>query len=213
MNLRHMSSRSFFTAILALFCAPIFAQSADGRAADPAAMPSASESTVGSDYIIGPGDVIRVFVWRQPELSTTVPVRPDGKVSTPLVDDMVAVGKTPSQLARDMERVLSEFVRSPQVNVIVSQPVSTLSQIKVIGQVMKPQALPFHEGMTALDALLAAGGLAEFAAGNRAKIVRMEGGKQREIRIKLDALVNKGDMRQNVQLRPGDVLVVPESRF
>src|SRR5690606_18393397 len=105
------------------------------------------------------------------------------------------------------------FVRSPQVNVIVSQPVSTLSQIKVIGQVMKPQALPFHEGMTALDALLAAGGLAEFAAGNRAKIVRMEGGKQREIRIKLDALVNKGDMRQNVQLRPGDVLVVPESRF
>jgi polysaccharide export outer membrane protein len=134
-------------------------------------------------------------------------------VSTPLVEDIVAVGKTPSQLAREMEKVLSEYVRSPQVNVIVSQPVSTYSQVKIIGQVAKPQALPFREGITALDAVLAVGGLAPFAAGNRAKIVRTENGKQRELHIKLDDIINRGDMKQNVLLQPGDVLVVPESRF
>lgn len=181
-------------------------------AAEPVAQPPAPVAP-DSTYVIGPGDVLQVFVWRQPELTVSVPVRPDGKVSTPLVEDMVAVGKTPSQLAREMEKVLSEYVRSPQVNVIVSTPVSTLSQVKIIGQVAKPQALPFREGITALDAVLAVGGLAPFAAGNRAKIVRTEKGKQREIKLKLDDLVNKGDMRQNVVLQAGDVLVVPESRF
>jgi polysaccharide biosynthesis/export protein len=175
----------------------------------PAAPPAASDTT----YVIGPGDVLQVFVWRQPDLSVSVPVRPDGKVSTPLVEDIVAVGKTPSQLAREMEKVLSEYVRSPQVNVIVSQPVSTLSQVKIIGQVVKSQSMPYREGITALDVVLAAGGLAPFAAGNRAKVVRTENGKQREIKLKLDDLVNKGDMKQNIPLRPGDVLVVPESRF
>jgi polysaccharide biosynthesis/export protein len=185
-------------------------------AADAPAEPAAQAPppvVVDSTYVIGPGDVLQVFVWRQPELTVSVPVRPDGKVSTPLVEDMVAVGKTPSQLAREMEKVLSEYVRSPQVNVIVSTPVSTNSQVKIIGQVAKPQALPFREGITALDAVLAVGGLAPFAAGNRAKIVRTENGKQREIRLKLDDLVNKGDMRQNVILQAGDVLVVPEARF
>lgn len=197
-------------------------------AADPAAKPAPADTPpvaapavpgttpaagVDSSYIIGPGDVLQVFVWRQPDLSVSVPVRPDGKVSTPLVEDIVAVGKTPSQLAREIERVLSEYVRSPQVNVIVSQPVSTFSQVKVIGQVAKAQALPYREGITALDAVLAVGGLAPFAAGNRAKIVRTENGKPKEIKIKLDDLVNKGDMSQNLALKPGDVLVVPESRF
>jgi polysaccharide export outer membrane protein len=175
----------------------------------PEPPPPANDST----YVIGPGDVLQVFVWRQPELSVSVPVRPDGKVSTPLVEDIVAVGKTPSQLAREMEKVLAEYVRSPQVNVIVSTPASTLSQVKIIGQVAKPQAVPYRQGITALDVVLAVGGLAQFAAGNRAKVVRTENGKQREIRLKLDDLVNKGDMRQNILLQPGDVLVVPESRF
>jgi polysaccharide export outer membrane protein len=175
--------------------------------------PPEAASKVDATYIIGPGDILQIFVWRQPELSVSVPVRPDGKVSTPLVEDIVAVGKTPSQLAREMEKVLSEYVRSPQVNVIVSQPVSTYSQVKIIGQVAKPQALPFREGITALDAVLAVGGLAPFAAGNRAKIVRTENGKQRELHIKLDDIINRGDMKQNVLLQPGDVLVVPESRF
>jgi polysaccharide biosynthesis/export protein len=187
--------------------------SAPAAPATPAVLPALPESKVDSTYIIGPGDTLQIFVWRQPELSVSVPVRPDGKVSTPLVEDIIAVGKTPSQLAREMEKVLSEYVRSPQVNVIVSQPVSTYSQVKIIGQVSKPQALPFREGITALDAVLAVGGLAPFAAGNRAKVVRTEKGKQREIKIRLDDIINKGDMKQNILLQPGDVLVVPESRF
>jgi polysaccharide export outer membrane protein len=172
------------------------------------APPSASPA-----YIIGPGDTLQVFVWRNPELSSTVPVRPDGKISTPLVEDMVAVGKTSSRLARDIETVLAQYVKSPQVNVIVTQPVSAFSQIKVIGQVVKPTSLPYREGMTVLDAILQVGGLAPYAAGNRAKIVRMQGGKETEIKIKLEALVNGGDMKQNLPLAPGDVLVVPETRF
>jgi polysaccharide export outer membrane protein len=142
-----------------------------------------------------------------------VPVRPDGKVSTPLVEDMVAVGKNPSQLARDIEKVLGEYVRSPQVNVIVTQPASAFSQVKVIGQVVRPQSVAYREGMTVLDAVLAVGGLAQFAAGNRARVIRTEDGKQKEIKLRLDALVNKGDMKQNIALKPGDVLIVPETRF
>src|SRR5579871_3447985 len=109
-----------------------------------------------AEYLIGPGDALQVFVWRNPELTVTVPVRPDGKISTPLVEDMVAVGKTPSQLARDIEKILSEYVRSPRVNIIVTQPASAFSQVKVIGQVLHPAAVPFREGMTVLDAALAA---------------------------------------------------------
>lgn len=179
-------------------------------AQQPADAPPAGAS---DQYLIGPGDTLQIFVWRNPELSTTVPVRPDGKISTPLVENMIAVGKTPSQLARDMEAVLGEYVRSPKVNVIVTVPVSAFSQVKVVGQVKLPQALPYREGMTVLDVVLAVGGLAEFAAGNRAKIVRSEGGKTREIRVRLGDLLNKGDIAQNVLVRPGDVLVVPQSVF
>jgi polysaccharide export outer membrane protein len=143
----------------------------------------------------------------------TVPVRPDGKISTPLVQDMIAVGKTPTALARDIEKVLSEYVRSPQVNIIVSTPISTFSQVKVIGQVAKPQAIPYREGMTLLDLVLQAGGVAQFAAANRTKIIRMEDGKQKEIKVKLGDLLQKGDLEQNLPVRPGDVVVVPETRF
>lgn len=183
--------------------------------ADPAAtqpMPAA-QSVDPNQYVIGPGDTLQVFVWRNPDLTATVPVRPDGKISTPLVEDMVAVGKTPSQLARDVEKVLSEYVRSPTVNIIVNQPMGAYSQIQIIGQVAKPGSLPYRAGMKVLDAVLSVGGLTQFASGNRAKIERMEGGHRREIRIKLESLVNKGDMSQNLPLQPGDVLVVPESIF
>ncbi len=185
----------------------------------PTAQPTAPvvapvESKVGPNYIVGPGDSLQIFVWRNPELTTTVPVRPDGKITTPLVQDMVAVGKTPSQLAKDIEVVLAEYIRSPQVNVIVANPVSAFSQVKVIGHVTNPQSLPYREGMHVLDAVLASGGLAQFAAGNRAKIVRkLSDGKQTELRVRIADLLNKGDMRQNLELRPGDVLVIPESRF
>jgi polysaccharide biosynthesis/export protein len=170
-------------------------------------------SAVSPDYLIGPGDTLQVFVWQNPELTVTVPVRPDGKISTPLDEDMRAVGKTPSQLARDIEKVLAEYVRSPHVNVIVTQPASAFSQVKVIGQVLHPAAVPYREGMTVLDAVLAVGGLAPYASGNRAHVVRTVNGKEIEIKVRLQALVDKGDMSQNIPLRPGDVLVVPESFF
>jgi polysaccharide export outer membrane protein len=176
-------------------------------------MPPMASSAVAPDYRIGPGDTLQIFVWRNPELTQSVPVRPDGKISTPLVEDMVAVGKTPSQLARDVERVLGEYIRSPQVNVIVTNPVSAFSQVKVIGQVTNPQSLPYREGMRVLDAILAAGGLTEFAAGNRGKIVRKVDGKDTEIKIKVEDLVNKGAMKHNLELKPGDVIVVPQSFF
>lgn len=202
----------FCGVLLALMgCATVLA--AEPAPAAPDVPPTAPAEDTSAHYIIGPGDTLQVFVWRNPELSTTVPVRPDGKISTPLVEDMVAVGKTPSALARDVEKVLAEYVRSPQVNIIVTQPVSTFSQVKVIGQVVRPQALAYREGMTALDAVLAVGGLAPFASGNRAKVIRTENGKQREIKVKLDNVVNKGEMATNVLLKAGDVLVVPESVF
>ena len=180
--------------------------------APPAPVPEAGTAVVSPQYVIGPGDTVQVFVWRNPELSVTVPVRPDGKISTPLVEDMVAVGKTSSELAREIEKVLAEYVRTPQVNIIVTNPVSTFSQVKVIGQVTTPSAVPYREGLTALDAVLAVGGLTEFAAGNRAKIMRKnEAGKTVEIKVKLESLVRKGKMTENVDLKPGDVIIVPES--
>jgi polysaccharide biosynthesis/export protein len=173
----------------------------------------AAAKAAGNDYIIGPGDVLEVFVWRNPELSVTVPVRPDGKISTPLVENMVAIGKTPPQLARDMEVVIAEYVRSPKVNIIVTTAASAFSLVKVVGQVAHPQALPYREGMTVLDAILAVGGLGQFASGNRARIVRVEHGQQTTIHVKVADLVNSGDVRENMALKPGDVLVVPQSIF
>src|SRR5580698_8843678 len=178
----------------------------------PVAAPPAGAVT-NPDYLIGPGDRLQVYVWQNQDLSVTVPVRQDGKVSTPLVEDMQAAGKTASTLARDVEKVLSEYVRSPKVNVFVLEAVSAFSQVKVTGQVKTPQALPYHEGMTVLDAILAAGGLTDFAAGNRARVVRTVEGKQQEIKVRLDKLLNSGDMSQNVALRPGDVILIPQSRF
>jgi len=167
------------------------------------------------DYVIGPGDTLQVFVWRNPELSTSVPVRPDGKISTPLVEDMVAVGKSPAVLARDVEKVLAEYVRSPTVNVIVVTAASALSQVKVFGEVKVPQSVPYRDGLRVLDVVLVAGGVTDFAAPNRAKIVRAATNNQKpkEERVRLGDLMQKGDMSQNLLLKPGDVLVVPQARF
>jgi polysaccharide biosynthesis/export protein len=172
-----------------------------------------ADAPLKSEYVIGPGDTLQVFVWRNPELSVSVPVRPDGKVSTPLVDDMVAVGKTSTQLARDIENVLTEFIRTPQVTVLISNAMSTYSQVQVIGQVKTPQALPYRDGMRLLDVILAVGGLNEFAAANRTKLIRRVGDKEVETRVKLGNLMNSGDMSQNVELLPGDVVIVPQSMF
>jgi polysaccharide export outer membrane protein len=214
---------AFVTAFPLVACAQVPAPAA--KAATPAA-PAAStaaeappaatgpSSENGSNYVIGPGDVIQVFVWRNPELSVSVPVRPDGKISTPLVEDMIAVGKTPSQLARDVEKVLAEYVRQPQVNIIVSNAQSAFNQVKVIGQVRNPSSLPYREGMTAMDAVLAVGGLTEFASGNRARLMRKDAaGNEKPTRLKLDDLMKKGRAADNPPLKPGDLIVVPEAMF
>jgi len=208
LSLKRLKTLRFFWAPI-VFCGASAVAVADA----PPPNPAVTAAPVSADYRIGPGDSLQVFVWRNPDLTVTVPVRPDGKISTPLVEDMVAVGKTPSILARDIEKALSVYVKSPQVNVIVTVPASVFSQVKVIGQVLHPQALPYREGMTVLDAVLAAGGLAQFAAGNRTRLVRVVNGKSQDIKIKLENLVNSGDMKQNIALKPGDVLVVPETLF
>ena len=210
--LKLLKARLFQFVLLAAAAGVLAACSAPSQAAEAVPVP-AGPAPVSPDYRIGPGDNLHVFVFENDQLSVTVPVRPDGKISTPLVEDMVAVGKTPSQLARDIEGALSKYVKSPKVNVEVVSALSVYSQIKVIGQVKEPQAMPYHQGMTVLEALLKAKGLSQFAAGNRARVVRMVNGKQQDIRVKLDALVNNGDMSQNIPLQPGDVLVVPETRF
>jgi polysaccharide export outer membrane protein len=165
------------------------------------------------DYLIGPGDSLNVSVWRNPELSTTVPVRPDGKITTPLVEDIVASGKTPAQLARDIESALSKFIQEPVVTVQVTGLLGPYSQqIRVIGAATKPQALPYREYMTLMDVMIAVGGVTEFAAGNKASILRTEGGKK-QFSVRIDDLLKDGDLSANVEMRPGDVLVIPQGWF
>jgi polysaccharide biosynthesis/export protein len=220
MTLKALLLTALLVPAVALAQAPAAAAPAATPAAAAAVTPPAGPAPVAAaqavdpnTYVIGPGDTLQVFVWRNADLTVTVPVRPDGKISTPLDEDMVAVGKTPAQLARDVETRLSEYVRSPTVNIIVTIPMGANSQVQVIGQVTKPGAVPYRAGMKVLDAVLAVQGLTTFAAGNRSKIERSTNGKRQEIKVRLDALVNKGDMSQNLDLQPGDVLVVPESRF
>ncbi len=194
--------------------AVVFALSACGSSAPVAnveAMPPRADT---GDYIIGPGDNLNINVWNNPEISASVPVRPDGKISTPLVEDMQAVGKTPAELGRDIETVLSEYIRTPKVTVIVSGFVGTFGeQIRVVGQAVNPQAIRYRDRMTLLDVMIEAGGLSQFAAGNRAKIVRWSDGKQIEIPVRIEDLIEKGKIEANVVMQPGDVLVIPESRF
>jgi polysaccharide biosynthesis/export protein len=195
----------------------VFCAAVSGCASSPVSGPpgtSPANFKPSADYVIGPGDSLQIFVWRNPELSTLVPVRPDGKISTPLIEDMVAVGKSPTTLARDIEKGLEKYIRTPQVNVIVATPRSANSQVRVVGQAISPRAVPYRDGMSVLDVIIEGGGLAQYAAGNRAKIVRTApDGTANELRVKLNDLVNKGDLTQNLPMLPGDVLIIPESRL
>ena len=166
------------------------------------------------NYIIGAGDSLNVFVWRNPELSTSVSVRPDGKFSAPLVEDLEASGKTPSALAREIEKKLGEYIRDPLVTVTVGGFVGEpTEQIRVVGEAAKPQAIPYHKSMSVLDVMIAAGGLTEFAAGNRASLVRMSGAEHQQYRVRLDDLLKDGDIDANVEMEPGDILIIPEAWF
>ena len=173
----------------------------------------ASASTQAYSYIIGPGDNLNIIVWRNPELSMSVPVRPDGKVSTPLIDELVAQGKNSVELAREIEKLLGKYVRDPIVTVIVTGFVGPYDQqIRVLGQAAKPQSLPYKQQMTLLDVMIAVGGLTDFAAGNDATILRNgEGGKQYSVRLK--DLIKRGDVSANVEMKPGDILIIPQSFF
>ena len=169
---------------------------------------------VTPDYIIGAGDSIEIFVWRNPELSSGVTVRPDGKITTPLVEDVPASGKTPTQLARDMEKELSVYVKNPVVTVMVGGFVGPYEQqIRVVGQATNPQALPYRDQMTLLDLIIAVGGLTEFADGNKSIIVRVIDGEWQQFGVRIDDLINGADISANTYVLPGDVLVVPESWF
>ncbi|MCU7892595.1 MAG: polysaccharide export protein [Candidatus Thiodiazotropha sp. (ex Ustalcina ferruginea)] len=165
-------------------------------------------------YVIGPGDTLNVFVWGDSELSTEVVVRPDGLITTPLVEDMPASGKTPTDLARALEGRLSKFVKSPKVTVSVTNFVGRYTeQVRVVGQASQPQSINYREGMTLLDAIIAVGGLTEFAAGNKATIVRKVNGKTTQYRVRLGDLIREGDISANVKMLPGDVLIIPETWF
>lgn len=166
------------------------------------------------DYVIGPYDRLNVFVWRAPELSSEISVRPDGRISTPLVDDMVAAGKTPAELASAIEEALRDYVRTPQVTVIVSDFSSTFDQqVRVLGEAQQPSAIPYQAGMTTLDVMIAVGGLTEFAAGNRAKLIRGRGEDKQTYRLRLGDLLRQGDVSADVALQPGDVILIPETLF
>jgi polysaccharide biosynthesis/export protein len=177
----------------------------------PAPPASALPSSV---YIIGPGDHLNIFVWRNPELSTTVEVRPDGRLSIPLVEDVVAIGKTPTELGRTLEQRLSKYIKEPVVTVIATQFVGPFNeQVRIVGEAATPRAIPYRTDMTVLDAMIAVGGLTRYAAGNNSVIVRTTNGRQTTYAVHLDDLLKDGDVSANVALQPGDILIIPQRLF
>ena len=202
------------SAILSLSLAGC-AGTASGPELPPASFVSLQEGP-GEEYVIGPLDELTVFVWRNPELGAKVQVRPDGRITTPLITDMPAVGKTPSMLAEDLRLQLSQYIEEPLVSVIINSFAGTFSQqVRIVGATEKPASIPFRANMTLLDAMIAVGGLSEYAAGNRARLIRHDraSGKQREYSLRLGDLLKKGDSQANVMLKPGDVIIIPESMF
>ena len=181
--------------------------------ATPDYPPAPRLSNVDYNYHIGPADVVNVIVWRNPELSMSVPVRPDGMITTPLIEDLPALGRTPTELARDMEKALGKYIRDPVVTVIATSFVGPASeQVRVIGEATKPQALPYRKDLTVLDVMIAVGGLTDFADGNAARIFRVaDGGKLYMVRLR--DLLKRGDITANAEMRPGDILIIPQSWF
>ncbi len=183
-----------------------------------AGLPGAASSGLSDpsmeNYLIGPGDELHIFVWRNTDLTTTVPVRPDGKISIPLVDDVIAVGKTPSMLSREIEARLKAYVKDPIVTVIVSNFVGPFSQqVRVVGEAMQPRAIPYRANMTMLDVMIEVGGLTRFAAGDRAVVVRNFNGRKETIKAQLDGLIKDGDVADNIPMRPGDIVIIPQRYF
>ena len=207
-----MGSRFVFGRVWAQMAAAaaIILVSLSGLAAAQPATPSGETSK----YVIGPGDVLQISVWHNPELSTQVPVRPDGRISTPLVIDMVAAGRTPEELGHDIETRLKKYVSDPLVTVIVSAFVGPYSQqVRIVGEATTPKALPYLAHMTVLDAMISVGGLTPYASGNRAKLVRRVNGKETETTLRISDLLKSGDLSANTELAPGDIIIIPQSFF
>ncbi|HEX8667726.1 MAG TPA: XrtA/PEP-CTERM system exopolysaccharide export protein [Allosphingosinicella sp.] len=182
----------------------------------PAATFVGSDDAVGEKYIIGPLDSLTIFVWRNPELGAKVQVRPDGMITTPLITDLKAVGKTPAQLADDLRVALTQYIEDPRVSVMVDSFQGTFGQqVRIVGATEKPASLPYRANMTLLDAMIEVGGLSEYAAGDKARLVRHDkaSGEQKEYDLKISRLLKKGDTSANVRLEPGDVIIIPESMF
>jgi polysaccharide export outer membrane protein len=186
-----------------------------GCSSTPTYSPAPTKSSASDwTYLVGPGDSVNVFVWRNPEVSGSFPVRPDGKMTMNLVEDLSASGKTPTQLARDIEVALAKYIQEPIVTVIAAGGVGPFDQqIRVIGEAAKPQALNYREKMSLVDLMIQVGGLTDFAAGDKAYILRTTGDKQQRLGVRLESLLKDGDISANVDVRPGDVLVIPESLF
>ncbi len=206
-----------FSAIV--FIAALFALTACGQSGSMPIQSDEGQAGGESDpvsplYLIGPGDSLNIFVWGDSELSTEVVVRPDGLITTPLVEDLQASGMTPTQLARTLENRLSEFVKNPKVTVSVTNFVGRYTeQVRVVGQAAQPQSLAYRDGMTLLDVIISVGGLTEFSAGNKATIVRKINGQTHQFRVRLDDLIRDGDISANTKMMPGDVLIIPETWF
>lgn len=200
---------------MGLFTAALLLLGLGGCAVPGTFHPSAPVQAAHPDYnyVVGPGDALSINVWRNPELSTAVTVRPDGKLSTPLVEELVVQGKTPNAIARDIEQALAKYVRDPVVTVIVSSFVGPYSeQIRVVGEAVRPQFLPYKQKMTVMDVMIAAGGLTDFAAGNQATLVRASEGSKR-YSVRLQDLIKGGDITANVEMLPGDILIIPQGWF
>jgi len=209
--------RAFFMGVLGI--PALVLSGCSGRSAAPELPPASfvsSQEGPGEQYVIGPLDELTIFVWRNPELGAKVQVRPDGRITTPLITDLPAVGKTPGVLAEGIKKALAQYIKDPLVSVIVNNFSGTYSQqVRVVGATEKPASLPYRANMTLLDAMIAVGGLSEYAAGNRARLVRFDKatGKQSEYALRINDLVKRGDTKANVMLAPGDVIIIPESMF
>lgn len=214
-----MADRAASRIVLALGLAGVGLAGCAGGASGPALPPAtfvATREAPAEDYIIGPLDQLSIFVWRNPELGAKVQVRPDGRITTPLIADLPAAGKTPSQLSDDIKARLSKYVADPLVSVMVENFSGTFSQqVRIVGATEKPASLPYRANMTLLDAMIAVGGLPQYAAGDRAKLVRFDKatGKQKEYPLQISKLLKRGDVSANVRLEPGDVIIIPESAF
>ena len=214
--MRFSAKSRFSLAVISLALLSGCASSGRSGHSLPAASFANASEQVSENYQIGALDEITVFVWRNPELGARTQVRPDGRITTPLITDMIAVGKTPAQLAEDIRVVLAEYIQDPLVSVMVDRPQGTFSQqIRIVGATERPAAIPYRANMTVLDAMIAVGGLAEYAAGDRARLIRVDrrNGQQREYDLRIARLLKRGDVSANVRLEPGDVIIIPESMF